>query len=340
MQNRKIKIYSDKKYLTQENHEVILFPFWGKNKIELENEIGGQFDDFITNGHKYFELTPVEDCDFVVLPENYNHERLPEYHSIISLAKNFNKPILIFYCNDSDAKIRIDNAIIFRTSLYKNNREKNEFPLPAWSEDFLQKYNNGNLNIKHKKLIPTISYCGYTKTLKDYIKDLLQIDYGCWRPLRHEAIKTLKNDKNIYKKFIIRNDFFGGAYKNNFSDKEKIKIVRKEYAENLITGEYALATRGRGNFSYRFYEIFNSGKIPVFINTDCVLPYEKFIAYKNYVVWLEDSEVKNINHLLLDFHNKIGQEDFINLQKEIREIWEEWFSPDGFFKHFYLHFNL
>ena len=39
MQNRKIKIYSDKKYLTQENHEVILFPFWGKNKIELDRKI-------------------------------------------------------------------------------------------------------------------------------------------------------------------------------------------------------------------------------------------------------------------------------------------------------------
>jgi len=109
--------------------------------------------------------------------------------------------------------------------------------------------------------------------------------------------------------------------------------VRKEFVYNIISSHYCLATRGNGNFSYRLYEIMSLGRIPLFVNTDAVLPYEEFIDYKKYFCWVEEKDLKKIAKIVLDFNNKISNEDFISLQKKIREIYEEWISPVGFHKN-------
>jgi len=43
--------------------------------------------------------------------------------------------------------------------------------------------------------------------------------------------------------------------------------------------------------SYRLYEALCCGRIPVFIDTDCVLPYDFMIDWKKYFVWVDQSEL-------------------------------------------------
>jgi hypothetical protein len=101
---------------------------------------------------------------------------------------------------------------------------------------------------------------------------------------------------------------------------------------------YALVTRGAGNFSYRLTEEMSCGRIPVFINTDCALPFDFIIDWKKYCVWVESKDLYRIDQILLDFHNSFNDNEFIELQINIRKIWEDWISDDAFVKKFYKHF--
>lgn len=343
METNKLKIYSDKKYLTQqEEYEPILFPFWGPSPTTKNNPFCNHFDEYIKNGKNYFEMSSIEDCDFVVVPEKYNKNILSKIQPLIDTAEKFNKPILIFFLEDSSEKIDIKNSYVFRTSFYKKTKNDNEFAMPSWVEDYTDKYFNGQLPILNKTDIPTVSYCGYTKTWKDNIKAMLGKDYGIWRSLRYQVVKILKKDKRIKTNFIIRTDFWGGAYGNNLIKKNALELqlkIRQEYVGNLSESIYALTTRGNGNFSTRFYEVLSLGKIPIFINTDCVLPYEKNIDWKKISVWVEDYELGKTADKIIEFNKNNNGENIKNIQREIYSIYKQWISPDGFFKNLYLHFK-
>lgn len=113
--------------------------------------------------------------------------------------------------------------------------------------------------------------------------------------------------------------------------------VRQEYFQNMIDSDYILCCSGYENYSIRLYETLSCGRIPVFINTDCVLPYDFAIDWKKYCVWVDRSELSLIGEKILDFHNNLSTQEFIDLQHECRQFWEKWISPEGFFSNFYRH---
>ncbi|MCB0202098.1 MAG: exostosin family protein, partial [Anaerolineae bacterium] len=94
---------------------------------------------------------------------------------------------------------------------------------------------------------------------------------------------------------------------------------------------YTLVVRGAGNFSYRLYEVLCCGRIPVFVNTDCVLPYDDVIDWSRHCVWVESHELKRMSETILEFHDSISPADFEDLQRENRRLYEEWLSPTAFF---------
>ena len=70
--------------------------------------------------------------------------------------------------------------------------------------------------------------------------------------------------------FIGKN--IGGA-KNS----EDMKVTTLEYYENIKNSDYVLVFKRTGNFSIRLYETLMMGRIPIFINTDCLLPFNNHI---------------------------------------------------------------
>jgi len=113
---------------------------------------------------------------------------------------------------------------------------------------------------------------------------------------------------------------------------------RRNFVDNMIDGDYVLCTRGFGNFSYRLYEALCCGRIPVFVNTDCVLPYEHLIDWRQYCVWVEEYEIDMIGDIVARFHAGLSDTDFHDLQRACRRLWDEWLSPTGFFANFHRHF--
>ena len=110
-----------------------------------------------------------------------------------------------------------------------------------------------------------------------------------------------------------------------------INKVKKEFFDNIINSDYSLATRGKGNFSHRLYEILCCGRIPLFVNTDCVLPFENQINWKEHCIWVEYKDIKYFDKIINEFHNSIDSNSFIRMQQSNRILWKEWLSPEGFY---------
>jgi len=158
--------------------------------------------------------------------------------------------------------------------------------------------------------------------------------------IRARALRALADSSAVETNFIVRDRFHGGALlPNGGVDFDRMQMTRLEFVQNLVDSDFVLCARGAGNFSYRLYETLCCGRIPVFINTDCVLPYEFAIDWSNYCVWVDQDEMKWVADKIADFYSALSPQDFIDLQHNCRKLWEKWLSPQGFFANFFLHFQ-
>ncbi len=337
---KKISIFSDKRWLPEKtNHVIMLYPFWGNIREQQDDPDMGRFDEYIAVGKTLFSFADsIENSDYVVLPFEYSFtpEKIDLTNQIAQEAKEKHKKLIVFFNSDSMQDIEIENAVIFRTSFFKSRLKANEFAFPGWSVDFFKKYNPGAPFLE-KERIPQISYCGYVDTLKENNTGVLHklkslffgiskenYEYGSY--IRGKVIRLLLKNELVKTDFIIRDGFWAQGMTDKFK-------VREEYAKNMFESPYAFVTRGAGNFSYRLYEVMSCGRIPVFVNTDSVLPYDKLIDWKKQMVWIEEKEIHLISHKMNEFHKHITKEAFMDLQKQNRKIYEEYLSPVGFFKH-------
>lgn len=335
----KLKFYTDLKYIPNgEGMITLLEPFLKSITEDGKKPVTDRFYEYNMVGKELFEqVDSVEEADFLLFPMAYELlDNKDAINEMSELAGKYRKKLVLFFNSDSTESIDIKNTIVFRTSFYKSHKKQNEFSLPGWSEDYIKNHFSGKLQIRKKSNKPVVGYCGYIDRskpelsfsgIKKYIKRrLLRIGpKGAFiaRKLRGEAVRRLQKGKGIVSNFIIRSEFMG-----NTANKD----IRNEFIDNIISSDYCVVTRGEGNFSYRLYEVMSCGRIPLFINTDSVLPYDHIINWRDYFVWVEEYELDRIEEKLLEFHSSISSERFIELQKKIRELYEEWISPVGFHK--------
>lgn len=360
-----MKVFSDKRFLPRgEEHVVMLYPFWGKPQEHEGDPWSGRFDRYVATGGSAFKMASLEDADVAVLPAPW--ERIETDPSSVQLAEEFaefvsqaNKPTAVFYWSDSDRKVPIENPIVFRTSLFRSRRTANEFAMPAWSEDLLQRYFGGQLQVRHKSAKPVVGFCGFSAPLKaplwgklsQEVQRLLIARFMSRRDsianprsghyLRAKALKALLNHPLVRTNFVIRDRFYAGvSLLEGDQALRRARTVRREYVDNLIESDYVLCTRGAGNFSYRLYETLCCGRIPLFIDTDCVLPYDFAINWNSYLALTNERDVGKIGEKITEFHENLSPQDYVDLQHECRDLWERWISPEGFLSNFHLHFRM
>lgn len=337
-----LKIFADKSCLPEnERYIVLLYPFWGLLAEPEGDKDAGRFDEYYHVGRKLFTLSPsLKMADIAVLPfgwrtrdqwgSGYNRSKELAYE-LADEAKKHGKRIIILFNSDSDEAVPIDNAIVLRTSFYRTKRKPNEFAIPGWSVDFQHRYLSGTLHIRKKGHIPSVGYCGYLdydpqNKIKSLLIHSMKVITGRTQTgarLRGLAVRTLMYDNRVKMNFIFRKGF--GGYGDN--------SIRQDYVNNIVESDYALVVRGGGNFSYRLYEVLSCGRIPVFVDTDCVLPFDHIIDWKKYCVWIDSKDIESMGDKIVEFHNNITDNDFEELQLSIRRLYEEWISPVGFHKN-------
>lgn len=352
-------IYSDHRYLpTGQRHVAMLRPFWGKNP-EVDDPItAGRFDRYVAIGSQYFRMVSLEEAEVVILPGEWlPGNPNPLAFELAAETSRLGKPLVIFFINDSDGDIPIENSVILRTSFYRSTRKPNEFATPAWSEDLVERYCGGELSLRPYRERPVVGYCGYSMDFRARLRHrlaalprfarslaaILHLRPQCvpWAYLRWQALQALSRDRNVETNFLIRRTFWGGAVREDGRlDMALALPARLEFVQNMLDSDYVLCVRGRGNFSYRLYETLSLGRIPVFVDTDCVLPYDRWIDWKQYVVWVDQSDIDHVAKDVAAFHASLSPSTFQELQRACRRLWEEWLCPEGFFANFYRHFEL
>ena len=268
-------------------------------------------DEFVSNS---------SDARFDILGPFSYHSRIEnELYRYRNNIQSYNdKKIIFFYSSDDDRSINFKNKfglnddkfIFFRVSGFKSKNKSNVIGMPYIVKDYF----SGN----YKKKELSLSYCGWPDNnlfKKRIVSKLSNIDYSnfilrdCWA-----------DDKKDLPGFNPIDSYNVGPSEHS----------KKEFIDNIEQNLYGLAIRGANNSSYRLYEIFMMGRIPVLLNTDCILPFENEIPYRTNTIFIEN--FFNIDKQIRKFHDDHTENDLLNIQKQNRQIWLKYFRIDGAYK--------
>lgn len=361
------------------SYAPLLYPFWGVQSVFRDGTIDGQrFEHYLEHGARLFSLTSLNEASVAVLPfhweqiVDYNIYQTAKGFSVkpdeltqairraeefAALAASESKPVVVFFCHDSVAEVPIDNSVVFRTSILGTARRPNEYAMPFWMTDQVEAVFNGELPLREKVARPIIGFCGHNPvkldartTFKHKLSNIpgiarcascLGIDLFVHYSFRTraEALEVVSRSRAVQSNFIFRHAWFNGVFEGGRIDLPLLKRSRQQYVENMFGSDYVLCTRGNGNYSIRFYEALCSGRIPIFVNTDCVLPFEEWIDWKQYCVWIEENEISHIPDRVAEFHESLSSGEFKDRQRACRQLWLEWLSPYGFFKNLRRYFE-
>ncbi len=233
------------------------------------------------------------------------------------------------------------HIFLFRMGGFKSQlSEKNKgFPV-LLSDHFERIYKKEDIDIRKKDELPVVGFCGHANTnlstqireylraikenVKRFLKSPIRKDYEPLFSSAYCRIKILKRfeiSPFVMTNFIYRDHYRAGAQ----TDSERLKTTL-EYYDNIKNSDYVVCVRGAGNFSVRLYETLMMGRIPVFVNTNCLLPFEDVINWNNHVVWVEWDDRKVISDIVSKFHANITGEQFKMMQLNNRKLWKETLS--------------
>jgi hypothetical protein len=285
----------------------------------------------------------IEQAHVVFLPFsiNYYFENKQKYllKEINAICKALKINIYGFISGDFGIKYPdFSNIFYFRMGGFKSKLSNHNLGfIVSLSDHFLGFFKQEHITPKLKQNIPIVGFCGHasfssTKKLKEVTKFVIENVkrfiknplYGVYEPLfssafeRAKLLKSFAESDGVKTNFIYRNNYRGGA-----KTQQQRTQTTLEYYNNILNSDYILCVRGAGNFSVRFYETLMMGKIPIFVNTDCLIPFEDKIKWKKHVVWVEWHERHKIVQKVIDFHQALSPNEFVNLQLENRQLWKE-----------------
>ena len=325
---------------------ILTRPFLKGNEW-LFNELEFEKNNLFVNNFQY--QLDIKKADIILLPFSINFyfkegkkELLEEINTICKLQ---NCKAYAYVGGDFGIKFpEFSNIIYFRQGGFKSQlSDKNKGLIVGLSDHFQRLYQKETITPNLKKEVPIIGFCGHAtlssvKKGKEIAKCLIENGKRfvknpfnkVYEPLfasayeRAKLLHYFEQSKRVKTNFIYRENYRGGAI-----TEEQRTATTLEYYNNILDSDYVLCVRGAGNFSVRFYETLMMGKIPVFVNTDCLLPFEDQINWKKHVVWVEWKERKNIAQIVADFHANVSVDEFVHLQISNRKLWKETLSVEG-----------
>jgi hypothetical protein len=291
---------------------------------------------FVKTVKETFEIVEDQNADAFLLPSNvsfYSRDQLKEIGAKVSA---FALPSIGFDISNECRKPGWLNHII-RFSWYRLHQEPGSIISPAYlgsdGFDIMAELGIRDLQPTEKEPLPSVSFCGreggelgiaiwkilprsLTRSMANsfFCSTTRGIRMICCYPLRVDAMQVMERDPRIKTDFIGR----GKRGMQPITQGE----MRRQFMENLMNNAYALCVRGSDNFSWRFYEALSVGKIPILIDTDCILPLEDEIPWDNFIVRVPSTRLDELPERLLEWHSRLSSASFRQLQKDIRSFFE------------------
>ena len=349
MKPEPIKLYAPDSYRESKIsfHTELMFPFWGVTAKETMPYVRAASLQYQYSSNDFTLVKDIQDADYVVIPYSYERLKLlnPEKARRIEQdAHDAGKPLLIDAAGDIEHEITIPNSVILRVSQYSYSKQPNEITIPFPAEDLLESYAEGKLQLRPKKEKPSVGFTGWadislSKRIKITVKEipitvgaLFDSERGAEHKgilFRERALKALSKNSRVEGHFTARTSYSGHVKTIQGS----VVDNRREFVENLLASDYALCVRGDANSSVRFYEALSLGRIPLFLDTACVLPLEDRINYRDFCVFVDWRDTDRIGDILADFHASLSPEKFEEMQRKARAAYREYLRMDSFSKH-------
>jgi hypothetical protein len=280
----------------------------------------------------------IEECDYVVLPSDFAEiEAFPQdsffkHKDLIEKSVKHGKKILFFHGSDNNTTFNISEkyGYVFRSSGFLSHHNSNVLGCPTVNLFY-------NCDTYQTKL--SVSFCAAMNT--DHLYEVY--DGKRYNGIRRKVVNQLQEQS--YFDFIPRKrwgaisvpqDDDCGTELDDLSLRRSPEENRKEFCENIKNNLYGLCVRGGGNFSFRLGEVFMMKRIPVLIDTDCILPFRNYIPYETNTVYVtkeNSNNFKDVDSVIRSFHDSHTEEELIKIQEENFKIWVEYFTPDFAFKN-------
>jgi hypothetical protein len=341
---RPLPFFTDQLGLDHQPFVPMLHPFLGFPEVDRRDP--AKYQGYYNMAQKLFVRVDRSAAEIAVFPWDWH--MAGENPALARQARRFIREnaaaglkTLLFSVSDPETSLLEPHTILFCTSLLGGKLRGHEFALAAWGL-FEENLSMENLPLRKFRRKPSIGFCGasYRSTFREpnwfrrnFRPRRCQYERVFPRKpgLRAHLIDQLRTMPGIEANIIERESFFAGAVQNGKFNFESHAVTRREYVENLLASDYALCVRGGGNFSFRLYEALQLGRIPLFINTDCVLPWPDYIPWRKLCVWVELAQSDHLQEILLSHHLAMGPVEFEDRQRQCRGAWEKYLSPPGFF---------
>ncbi|MCW2779320.1 MAG: hypothetical protein JWN17_3045 [Frankiales bacterium] len=302
-----------------------------------------------------FVLAPLEDSDLAVLPFAWEDtltspDLLQAARAFAARAAAAGRSTLVFCHDDRVLPVDLPRAVVFRPSLWGARRAAADVALPGWVLEPAE----GPVSPRPWEPVPSVGFCGFSPPLgvprppglpgvlhagKDHVRTAatrlgLSDRLGLAPQLVHRsaALRVLLRDPRVRAEVVLRSDRFR-LTRTGFAPVQDLDptVYRREYVENLLGTDYALSVRGYGNFSFRFYEALAAGRVPLLVDTDCVLPLAREVDWPALVVRVPARRTRSLVELLLAEHAALDPDAWRERQLRARSTWTERLTVHGFF---------
>lgn len=322
-------------------------PFMEENQ-RIQNSSLDSFDSWNKIAkHKISVVDDPTDCDFLLFPYDYTrklHEKRLKLRDWLTKASSVGKKLLVFSQSDDAPQENSDSLVSLSMSIYRtiaSTSRTHHLAIPVMINLSQDKSHCNRLDLRRWTPAPSIGFCGMAakSSLKSGLKYRLEIlklrrEFGGHavnhikgKYLRTHVMRILEREsKSRYKcNFRSRSLWY------NANDVPDAQVdFREEFLNNVIDNDYTLCVRGGGNYSIRFFECVRLGRIPLFLDTDCMLPLDSKIRYDEIMPVIPATDMRFAPEILMTFHSK-HQRDFQDIQEQWKNIARTHFSPSGFF---------
>lgn len=326
-------------------HTPFLEALWGPSGDKYDDPrspLAGRFDAWRAQGAELLEEAPLERAEVAVLPSGWdNYARDPVWReaarAYLDRARAAGMPLAVFYVGDSTEPLPLPGAHVWRTSLLRSRRGEREHVLPAFACDVARDL-GGTPAPREWRPTPVVGFCGYAPDARPAGRARAAARRLLGRPghpasIRTEACRRLARSAGVATRFTFRPAYWAGAVAPDGGlDYAVMRTAREAFVRSLVDSDYVLAVRGGGNFSVRLYEALSCGRVPVFLDTDCVLPREDAIDWRSLCVWVDRSDLPRIGELIVSAHAALGPDGFLERQAECRRAFVDWLTPEAFFR--------
>lgn len=290
-----------------------------------------RYRELFAEAQRHFVETDVNHAQVIFYPHMY----APGTHAAeaVEVARARALPLVFQRTGDWHDPIGLPYGVVYRHAIFASERVPNERAMPALCEDMLLD-RPGGVPIRRYEAVPQVGFRGYVgnRPLRMAYRLLGRRQKALGLEVRGRVLDQLAAASGLSCMFTRNLQFMGGSSGILHKNSRVARRVRADYVDSLLSCDYTLCVRGAGNFSYRFYEVLSAGRIPIYVNTNTVLPYEEEIDWKQHCVWVEEHELQRIGEKVLEFHRALDAASFESLQLRNRQLWEDYLRPLAFYR--------